>query len=400
MLFGAWTDPYRVNPGNPASLPYLEATSLEFGFFARYNEFTHNESSQAVWSGNLDYISLAFPLQSKINALLDQRESDWDLAMNASIRPYSIVGYDLELTQPVMGIDTIKTIYTGQGGLTEASWAGGVKYKDLSWGIQFGYIFGQIENNSQIDLIQEVAPYSTRSFNTLNINGFSWRTGLQYRLWLDPKDPESNNRRRRSFVFGIYGNSPSGFRTTSERLVERLNVSYSSGAEVARDTLIFDTDVKGKGTLPMIWGGGMVFQRGDQLQIGINGEFQQWSVFDLENKQDLGLAYENSFRLSAGGEWTPNSTAFRKYFQRVRYRFGAYFERDPRVINDENFSGYGLQLGAGFPVILPRQQISFLDLGLEFGRRGITSIQQDTYVRIRLAATLNDNSWFYQRKFD
>ena len=111
-LFGAWTDPYRVNPGNPASLPYLQTTSLEFGLFSRYNQFEQNGSSQAVWSGNLDYLSLAFPLKSRINEILDKKVSHWDYATGFSASPLSLVGYDVELTQDIAGIDTIKSIFT------------------------------------------------------------------------------------------------------------------------------------------------------------------------------------------------------------------------------------------------------------------------------------------------
>ncbi|MCF8237498.1 MAG: hypothetical protein K9I85_05040 [Saprospiraceae bacterium] len=400
-LFAAWTDPYRVNPGNPASFPYLQTTALEFGLASRYNQFESNGSHQAVWSGNLDYLSLAFPLKSRINEILDKKTSPWDYAMGVQISPLSLVGYDVEVYQDIQGIDTVRSIFLGEGGLTQAAWSGGVKYKGLSAGIQLGYVFGRIENNSQLDLIQEVAPYSTRSFSTMNLRGFKWQAGLMYKHFLDPESEEQDKARfRRSMTFGLYGGSATNFNTFSDRLIERINIPYTSSSLLARDTILLEENKKGSGQLPAKLGLGMTYSKGSRYQIGINAEFNFWNAFKLEDKTDIGLDYQNSMRLSAGGEWTPDVNSFRNYLRRVRYRAGIYYETDPRVINGQDFAAYGLQIGFGFPVLLPRQQISFLDLALEAGRRGVTEIQQDTYFRIRIAATLNDNSWFYKRKFD
>ncbi len=400
-LFAAWTDYYHVNPGNPASLPYLQTTALEFGLYSRYNQFERNGSQQAVWSGNLDYLSLAFPLKSRINQILDKKETPWDYAMGFSVNPVSQVGYDVEIIQDIQGIDTVRSIFTGEGGLSQVAMATGVKYNNLSIGLQLGYVFGRIENNSQLDLIQEVAPYSTRSFSTINLRGFKWQAGAMYRHYIDPVSEEPEKlRSRRSLTFGIYGNSPTGFATYSNRLIERVNIPYTSSSLLARDTLLLTENKKGTGSLPAKFGFGFTYMKGSHYQVGINAELNNWAKLQLTDKNDVGLNYQNTLRLSIGGEWTPDVNSFRNYLRRVRYRAGMFYESDPRKINGQTFDAYALQIGFGFPVLLPRQQISFLDLSLEGGRRGVTEIQQDTYLRIRLAATLNDNSWFYKRKFE
>ena len=135
-LYGAWTDYYRVNPGNPACLPYLQTTSLEFGLYSRYNQYERNGSQQAVWSGNLDYLSLAFPLKSRINEILDKKETPWDYAMGFSVNPISQVGYDVELTQDIEGVDTVRSIFTGEGG---GVGVGGGEEKDRKLTSSFGF---------------------------------------------------------------------------------------------------------------------------------------------------------------------------------------------------------------------------------------------------------------------
>jgi hypothetical protein len=52
------------------------------------------------------------------------------------------------------------------------------------------------------------------------------------------------------------------------------------------------------------------------------------------------------------------------------------------------------------PVILPRQQTSFVNLALEIGRIGADSPIEETYFRLSAGFTLNDNTWFYKRRFE
>lgn len=401
-LFGAWIDPYRVNPVNPASLPYLRSTSLEFGLFARANQFRRQDARQSVWSGNLDYLSLAFPLKSRINELMEPRVSDWDYSMGVQLSPYSLVGYDVEFTQFVAGVDTIRNIFRGEGGLSQAAWSGGVKYKDFSVGIQAGYLFGQISNSYQLDLQRAPATYSTRNFTDFNVRGFLWQTGVMYRLALDPPSKDAAvDRKRRWLNMGIYANSNTRFGTTTEQLIERVNIDYSSGGEpLARDTILRRQGETDRGRLPMRLGAGMTLHQGEIYQLGFNVEYRNWSTFELPVGALPNLSYRDVFRFSVGGEWTPEAYAFRNYLRRIRYRGGLFMEQDPRVIDGQQMNGIGIQAGLGFPILLPRQQVSFIDLALEAGRRGSDRVQQDNYIRIRLAATLNDNSWFFKRKFN
>ncbi|MCO6484343.1 MAG: hypothetical protein J5I41_01070 [Saprospiraceae bacterium] len=400
-LFGAWTDPYRVNPVNPASLSFLQSTSLEVGFFGKMNDYQRNSAKQRVWSGNLDYLSLAFPLRSRINELMEPGTSPWEYATGVHVAPYSLVGYDVEFEQFVPDVDTIRNIFQGTGGLTQAAWSAGVKYRDFSAGVQVSYVFGSLNNNYQLDLQTVQSPYSTRSFTTTSLRAFPWTAGVIYRLPLDPASKDNTlDRRRRWVQFGLYGGSQVRYHSLTDQLIERVNADYSSGgAPLARDTIRHITEDKGNGFLPGRIGAGVTYRKGDFFQVGINAEYRNWSVFRLPDTDVSNLSYRNTWRLSAGGEWTPDPTAFRQYLRKVSYRAGLFYEQDARVIDGENLTGYGLQAGMGFPVILPRQQVSFLELAVEIGRRGVTQVQQDNYIRLRVAATLNDNSWFFQRKY-
>jgi hypothetical protein len=400
-LFGAWIDPHRMNPVNPAALPYLQATSMEAGFFARYNNFRRGDDVQPVWSGNLDYMSLAFPLKSRITQVLDPQESPWDFGMGFHLSPYSIIGYDIELRQVIPDVDSTRNIFQGQGAVSLAAWSAGVKYRRFSVGAQLGYLFGRLENRSQVNLLSTNASYSTRSFATYNLYGFHWQLGAMYRLAIDPKSEEPGGERKRRWInMGAYISSPTGFVTRSDLLLERVNVPYSSSAALARDTLIREDGLRGNGVMPARIGIGATLQKGDFYQVGFNVDYRNWSVFEMDDKQDFSFAYRDAVRYSIGGEWSPDPQVFKQYMKKIRYRAGLFYESDPRVIQGRNAIAFGVQAGFGLPIILPRQQVSFIDVAVEAGRRGDVNVQRDSYIRLRMAATLTDNSWFYKRKYN
>jgi len=109
---------------------------------------------------------------------------------------------------------------------------------------------------------------------------------------------------------------------------------------------------------------------------------------------------EDTRRLAFGMEYIPDLFSYNNYWQRVRYRFGGYYRTDPRTVNGSQITDVGVTLGFGFPVILPRQQTSFINLALEGGSLGTTSALSELYIRMTLGFTLNDNSWFFKRKIN
>ena len=61
---------------------------------------------------------------------------------------------------------------------------------------------------------------------------------------------------------------------------------------------------------------------------------------------------------------------------------------------------YGLTLGMGFHIVRPREQSSHVNFAVEVGRYGHPDAINETYVKMAIGFTLNDNTWFYKRKFN
>jgi hypothetical protein len=108
----------------------------------------------------------------------------------------------------------------------------------------------------------------------------------------------------------------------------------------------------------------------------------------------------NASSFAAGVEYIPNILSYNNYWHRIRYRFGAYYRQDTRLVNGEGINDVGFSAGFGFPLILPRQQTSYVNAAFEFGRQGAGTPIEENYFRLTMGFTMNDNSWFFKRRFE
>ncbi|RMF28186.1 MAG: hypothetical protein D6765_06365, partial [Bacteroidetes bacterium] len=105
----------------------------------------------------------------------------------------------------------------------------------------------------------------------------------------------------------------------------------------------------------------------------------------------------DGWRLSFGAEFVPDFASYNNYFRRIRYRLGFYHHDDPRT---DELRQTALSVGFGLPVIMPRQQTSYVNLTFEVGKFGEAGFIDERFFRISAGFTLNDNTWFFKRKFN
>ena len=129
-LGASFVDQYAINIVNPASLSYLTTASFDIGLHAEYSTLEDRENmSVSRWNGNLNYISLAFPLQNQLNDLLDRKRRDLNFGMAFTLMPYSNVGYDISSSFTEEEIGEYDIVYQGSGGTYQFLWSNGVRYK-------------------------------------------------------------------------------------------------------------------------------------------------------------------------------------------------------------------------------------------------------------------------------
>jgi len=393
-LSAAYSDPFHLNMANPAALGHLMATDLETGFFAKYSSISDGNSSASLWSGNLNYFALGMPIMNPVNRALEKKSDKIGLGMGFVLQPYSNVGYNLVTTQQFAEIGEAVTNFKGSGGAYRLMWGNGFRYGRFSAGVNLGYLFGKISYDRTV-LFNDVAnqSYLTRYLDEQSLSGFLWNAGAQVSVPL-VKKPEgvARSSKEKNLIFGLYGNSSTNLSTNNSRFHTRYNQTYND-----RDTILLETDSIRKGALPGEIVFGITYDQSNKLKLGFEYALTSWSAY-ANPLQGAGLS--DVRRISVGIEYVPDMFSYNNYFQRVRYRGGVFHRTDPRSVDGKQLTEYGISLGLGFPVILPRQQTSFINLTLEGGRFGAGSPLRETYARMTLGFTLNDNSWFFKRKFN
>ena len=391
-LSAAYNDPFHLNLVNPASLSSLQSTAFEVGIYAQRTTLRSDELTDNLWTGNLKYLALGFPLKNPINKVLDKSSSPWSFGMSLSLTPYSLVGYNIEDQFNDAEIGSITNILKGNGGTYRFMWGNSAKYKNFAVGLGIGYQFGKLTDNRRINFDNLSSAYNIDVTEDISVGGFVWNGGLQYTLVFKKMNDEgemvdSGNR----LIFGLFGNGNSSFNTISTGLTLGDNFGYAT-----IDTLSFRDEQEAPGTLPSELGIGVVFEKLNKIRFGIDYKTTNWSNYRNEADPESLL---DANRLSFGLEYIPNIFSINSYFDRVRYRFGLFFGDDYRSLGGEQLNEFGITAGVGMPIVLPQQRISFLNIALEYSRLGINEGLRENYIKINIGFTLNDNQWFLKRKF-
>lgn len=392
-ISAAYADIYQINIQNPASYSFLRATTFEVGVSAKNASISDNENSTGVWSGNLDYISLAFPLSNPLNEIFDRKKRDYWLGMSFSLLPVSHVGYNISSTDMIDGIGEVTNNFRGTGGTYKFLWGNAIRFKEFSCGVNMGYAFGKINYERNVIFNDIDYAYDNAFLNDYSLSGFVWNAGFIYNKLLNAKAvKEIRGTESKILNIGIYGNSNTSFSTKSEVFNRNL---FNTLGGIFSDTLAFETDVRGSGTLPAELGIGVMYYYGAKLGLGIDYKFNNWSSY----KNDANLeSLSNTYKISFGGYYRPNISSF-DFGDRVKYRFGMYYGTDPRTIAQKSISNYGVTFGFGLPFVYQRK-ISHINLGFEIGKRGQKDVLSETFVKLGIGLTFNDDEWFIKRKYN
>lgn len=393
-LSAAFNDPYHLNLLNPASLAYLRATAFEVGLYGKYAGLKGRDEQEDVWSGNLNYLALGFPLVNPVNRALDRKESPWDFGMGFALAPYTLVGYNIETKLVDPDVEVTTNSLKGTGGTYRLTWGNGVRYKNFSIGASFGYTFGKMTNSRRVVFDSLQSSYATELLDETSVSGWTWNTGVQYVHNFKKPDPQGVPQLSgRRLILGAFGNSGGNVNTLGSRLYQRDNSRYTD-----IDTILIENQIKGKLTLPAEFSFGATYERINKLRLGIEYSLGAWSKYRSDARPDERLS--NAWRVAVGGEFIPDIQSYNRYFERVRYRAGLFYGTDPRSIEGEQLNKYGIAFGIGLPIVMPRQQPSYVNISFEAGRFGVSGVLSETYMKTTVGFTLNDNSWFFKRKFN
>ena len=392
-LSAGWQDPFHLNLVNPASLASLRATAFSGGLYAKRSALTSATAEDAAWSGNLQYLALGFPLRNPINRALDRQSDAWDAGMSIALVPQTQVGYNISLVDTSSpGIEISTNTLKGSGGTSKLRWGTGFRYKQLSVGAEVGFLFGNIINSRLVDFDSLGGSLNTEFQDEISVRGTTWNFGLQYTHEFKETNREGELvPNGKKIILGATFGNESNFNTEATQFTRRFL------STVVSDTIFFSENIEGTGVLPSSYSVGLHFQDLNRLTLGIEYGGSAWSNYSNSLKEENLL---DSYYFAVGGEYIPNNNSYNNYWEKIRYRLGFRYGTDPRTLDGQQVEGYSVTFGFGLPVVLPRQQVSFINTAFELGRTGVDGVLEENFVRLTFGFTLNDNSWFFKRKFN
>lgn len=376
-ITSAYASPYAVNSDNPASYSFLQRTTFEAGGTASSRTMEAQGLSYQTGTASVSYLNLAVPIGE-------------DGGLCFGFRPHTRVYYALADTIFNSPIGMAGRSYNGEGGLNYAYLGAARKYKGLSVGFNLGYLFGTLRHTSALvplDSLGVNRAYTSEFTNYNRIGGLNWKAGVMYERKLD-----SN-----------YSIRIGGTLALQQNITEKLNAfqisSYNFGDTFVSDTSTYVGEQKGKLKLPLSYSIGVLLSRNDKWSVGLDYTATRWSGFRSSPDSSLQVGVgSGSYKISLGGEITPDINSIRRYLARATYRVGAYYGTDYLNLNSTALPCYGLTAGLSLPF---KRSLSRIHMAADFGRMGTSAnnLILTNYIKFTMGFTFNDK-WFIPRKYD
>ncbi|NVK53336.1 MAG: hypothetical protein HWD85_10415 [Flavobacteriaceae bacterium] len=380
----AFTDMYHINLLNPAANASLRVATYTVGM--NINDLTIKDASgsQSSTSTTLSYVNLGFPLGKKAG-------------FTFGLKPNTAVGYSLlTVTNDTNGDPFEATRFYGSGGTTKVYGSFGISLtKSLALGIEGTYIFGKTENNILSQRIN--TQLGTKNNEKTVIRGNEVKLGALYQK-------EFSNKLKLSL--GTSLKFENELRTSGSEYLYSVLIQ-SSVQEIPRDTLS-SSSIKGTVVNPLKLGVGFGLGKENKWYAGVEYESQKALKVNNSILTNAAYKYGNSSRFSVGGFYLPKANSITNYFDRVTYRAGLRFENTGLLVNGAGVGGNFTEIkdfGISFGLGLPLRDLSNLNLGIEYGKRGTinNSLIQENYFNFKISLSLNavgTFAWFQKLKID
>lgn len=364
----AYVGQFNVNTANPASYSSLKLTTYEAAGEANSRNIQTNTDKYRTGMATLSYMHIGIPMGKY-------------MGMALGLRPVSRVYYRMNDTTNIPDFGSAIKAYVGDGSLNQGFVGFGGKYKGISLGFNFGYIFGNIEN------VSSLMPLDASSNKVLGsdfithtrIGGVYWDAGASY---------EYNIKEKLGMRVGATF-------ATSQKLIG-VKDQYWIGYRYESDTAYRTVDLRDKIVMPMKYGIGVQLFSTGKWAAGADFTTANWSQYRNFGMTDS-LA-SSAYKIAVGGEYTPDINETRKYLQRVTYRLGAYYGTDPVMLRGVQLDYYAVTAGMTLPF---KKNTARMQTSIEIGRRGTTSngLFRENFVKFGLGISLNDK-WFIKRKYE
>ncbi|MBD2703264.1 hypothetical protein IC229_21645 [Spirosoma sp. BT702] len=365
--------PFYLNLQNPALLARRSRfTVFEVGLIAQSKGLSQNinngRQSQRNSGGNLGYLALAFPANSR-----------WNISLG--LRPYTFVNYNTQQRELVPGTNfTAEYNYKGEGGINKATVSNGVRVtKNIYVGVDASFLFGNITHSSDSRALISAEDLRVNRLSRTTYSDIVWRLGAAWR----PKLSDA-------WTLNVGATYDPQLRINA-RQTDIYQTTLSGQALAAADTIRLNSN--GHITLPQQARFGISLERNNTLVFGVDVGFQQWSLYRTPDNKPGNLV--DGMNIAAGIEYTPKASSMR-YRDLITYRAGFQYNQMPYRVNGSQITDVSGSVGLSLP--LGAYLVNHVTLSIVGGQRGVLTGTQirEQYVRFALGFSLND--WWFRKQ--
>lgn len=372
---------YSLNDLNAAAITAIDSFSFIFEGGASYFAQDISSANSSLTKSNIifDYLAMGFPVSKRVYT-------------SFGFKPYSGVGYNAAGTTGVYP-DRVSNTTTGSGTITKAFLnIGAITLKNLSVGVNVGYLFGTQEHVTYTEFIDESSSLKYGSSRTVRINDLTLDLGAQYTYKL-------NSSKR--FIFGatvtpeadLDGQVDLTVQSGSQYTTSSDDENLFADATTEQDTTIKLSTIGSK--LPLRVGLGATYEVANKLSASFDYTMGNWSQTPFYEEI---TKTTNSHYFNAGAEFIPNDISTDNLFARIRYRAGFFYKKDYIVLNDYQLTDYGITIGAGIPMKRSKNSVNF---SIKYGTRGTTDfgLVKENYFRVSIDVIMHEY-WFVKRRIN
>lgn len=370
----AMRDNNNINFLNPASYTALDSNRFYFQL---------NLNGEYAWlSNHKEDARYKVAQNANLNMALRLRRN---LYFSFGFTEKSDIGYDVFYSYQIVGSND-NTYFNqniqGEGGINDLYAGFGWKYKNLSLGINFSYLFGKIEKRQTLSTQLENSYYIRTSENN-RIHDFLFNPGIQYDLKLSAKS---------RLILGTSMNF-------SQKISARKKfTSYKVNSNSGSSAMLEDEELsKGYLKYPFRIMSGFNYNYKNKWNVAGDYTFQKMSAYE-EFRKDQHL--QDYHKTNVGVSWTPEEYG-RFWWQRNRYMLGTYFVRSAINVKGMDINTYALTLGTQIPFRTPRSGELLLGVAFDLGIRGTESkgLVEEKFVKLRINIAFKE-FWFMKRKIN
>ena len=376
-----------VNTLNPASYSAVDSLTMIFdvGLSGQITNFKEGNTKVNAKNADFEYLVGSFRLMPKVGA-------------SFGVLPLSNIGYSYSASTYLNETyGTVSETYSGSGGLHQAFIGLGWNVvKNLSVGANVSYVWGTYERS--------VSTSSSSYVNTLskdytcNVNSYYIKLGAQ---WVKPLNTTD--------VLTLGATVGLGHDLHSNPTCDIVNINTQSAAS---DTTRFVVNNGLK--LPMSYGVGAAWTRGDKWFVGADFTLNQWGSLDFPDyyknaNGDMTYALrsgllKDSYKVNVGVDYVP-SPAGQRLLGRVHYRFGAGYATPYYYINGKE-GPKEMSVSAGFGI--PLQKVAWnsrghmrpvLNISAQWAHTSAKDLITENTFRVNVGLTFNER-WFAMWKVE